>query len=158
MAELDNFDRLTKVLERLEAESKAKNHVTVQVGFTQRYAILVHEDLEANHPVGQAKYLEQPAREMQNALKVQIIDAVNKGRSLREALIMAGMHLQRASQELAPVDTSALRASAFTAVEEEADRAAQEAFNKSEQIRLNSQAKRKVDKYRKSVKQRRKKS
>ncbi len=34
------------------------------VGYTQAYAVVVHEDLEAHHPVGEAKYLERPAREL----------------------------------------------------------------------------------------------
>lgn len=37
--------------------------VNVEVGFTQSYGIYVHEDPNAHHPVGQYKFLEQPARE-----------------------------------------------------------------------------------------------
>ncbi len=36
----------------------------VQVGYTQEYAVFVHENLEAHHPIGQAKFLEQPARDL----------------------------------------------------------------------------------------------
>ena len=36
---------------------------TVEVGFSAAYAIYVHENLEAHHPVGQAKFLEAPLRE-----------------------------------------------------------------------------------------------
>lgn len=37
--------------------------VIVRVGYTQSYAIYVHEDLNARHAPGkQAKYLEEPAR------------------------------------------------------------------------------------------------
>lgn len=36
-------------------------HVAVTIGFGAYYAIYVHEILSARHPVGQAKFLEQPA-------------------------------------------------------------------------------------------------
>lgn len=40
----------------------------VSVGYTASYAVFVHENLEANHPIGQAKFLEQPARDMRQEL------------------------------------------------------------------------------------------
>ena len=40
----------------------------VVVKFTQQYAIYVHEDLWAYHPVGQAKYLEEPYRQLKPRL------------------------------------------------------------------------------------------
>ena len=36
-----------------------KNNPTVEIGLTAPYAVYVHEDLNANHPTGQAKFLEQ---------------------------------------------------------------------------------------------------
>ena len=45
--------------------SKSSPDMSVEVGYTQSYAIYVHENLNSNHPNGgQAKYLEQPAREI----------------------------------------------------------------------------------------------
>ncbi len=44
-----------------EAESGSKPSVIV--GFEEEYALYVHENLEAHHPVGQAKFLEQPLKE-----------------------------------------------------------------------------------------------
>lgn len=38
--------------------SKDRKKPSVEVGFTAAYALPVHENLEAKHPVGQAKYLE----------------------------------------------------------------------------------------------------
>ena len=50
----------------------------VEVGYTQGYAIYVHEDLEAHHAPGKiAKYLEHPARENQTELR-DIIAAETK--------------------------------------------------------------------------------
>jgi len=45
-----------------EADRQGKNP-SVIVGFEEEYAIYVHENLEAHHPVGQAKFLEQPLQE-----------------------------------------------------------------------------------------------
>jgi len=106
-----------------------KNHVksflgfkpdpAVIVGYTAQYAIYVHENLEANHPNGgQAKYLEQPAREMQAELAQIVKDRLNRGQTLEQALYVAGLKLQGESQKLVPVDTGNLRASAFTRIKE----------------------------------------
>ena len=37
----------------------SKNNPIVEIGLTAPYALYVHEDLNANHPTGQAKFLEQ---------------------------------------------------------------------------------------------------
>lgn len=42
--------------------------VEVQVYYTQSYAIYVHENVGANFTVGQAKFLEEPARELGDKL------------------------------------------------------------------------------------------
>jgi len=115
----------------------------IQVGFSQRYALVVHEDMNANHPVGQAKYLEEPTKTHLGEFK-RILREVYKSASrsgsyaagLEKALLVVGRRLQREAQLLVPVDTSALKASAYTAVEMDANAAAQEAFVKSEVIRL----------------------
>ena len=39
------------------------NPNTVEIGFTAIYAAAVHEDMEATHTVGQAKYLESAVRD-----------------------------------------------------------------------------------------------
>lgn len=44
----------------------------VEVGYNAAYAIYVHENLEAHHPNGQAKYLETPMRQKQDDI-VRII-------------------------------------------------------------------------------------
>jgi len=52
--------------------SKSVLKPEVEVVYTAAYAIYVHEDLEAKHKVGQAKYLEDAAKEAQ----AEIIAAV----------------------------------------------------------------------------------
>lgn len=108
---------------------------SVTVGFTQRYALYVHE-VQARHVVGQWKYLETPARR----LRQQIIQTVQKllaqGASMEHALMVGGLLLQRASQTLTPVDTSALKASAFTCPTADVEAVSQQKFLESESVRL----------------------
>jgi hypothetical protein len=40
-----------------------ENKSIVEIGFSQNYALYVHEDLEAHHTVGEAKFLEKAIRE-----------------------------------------------------------------------------------------------
>lgn len=112
--------------------SKEANSV-VAVGYTANYALYVHEDIEMKWkglprrgknrhgvywgPHGQAKFLEQPAREMRQVLSDIVVKALQRGQSMAQALLLAGLRLQRESQQLVPVDTGNLRASAFTRLE-----------------------------------------
>ena len=133
-------------------KAKAKDaNTTVQVGYSQKYAVSVHE-VPANHKVGQAKYLEQPARQFQKDLGRIIAVVYKKTKSMKKALLLAGFRLQRESQLLVPIDTSALRASAYVATEEEADIAAQASFNKSEKLKVAGQRKRDKEKKKKGKK------
>lgn len=68
---------------------------------------------------GQAKFLEQPFREMHDELHNVIFRVTKKlgiarGNGLDKGLMLAGLLLQRTSQNLVPVDTGNLKASAFT--------------------------------------------
>ena len=65
-------------------------------------------------PRGQAKFLEQPAREMRGELARIIKAALGANADMQEALMVAGLRLQRESQQLTPVEYSNLRSSAFT--------------------------------------------
>lgn len=93
-----------------------KTNPQVIVGYTAEYAVYVHENLECNHPNGgQAKYLESPARRLRPELVEMVRDLVfNKKMTLANALLLAGLRLQRESQLLVPIDTGNLRDSAFT--------------------------------------------
>ncbi len=117
MAKVENVEKVIAMLKQRAAMYGTQPDVSVLVGYTQAYAIFVHENLEAIHPVGQAKYLEQPARELAGVLAQIVVDACKKGKTLTQALLLAGLRLQRESQKLCPVDTSALKNSAFTRVD-----------------------------------------
>lgn len=115
MADMVKIDGVKELLQRFKAEARARGgRASVTVGYTQSYAVYVHENLEAKHPVGQAKFLEQPAREMAEELGDIIARAMQRGAAMLQALYMAGLRLQRESQKLVPVDTGALKGSAFT--------------------------------------------
>tara|TARA_R110002020_G_scaffold376130_3_gene587307 strand:+ start:27715 stop:28068 length:354 start_codon:yes stop_codon:yes gene_type:complete len=106
------------ILARLAArEKKADNVAVVQVGYTQNYALYVHERVDIPHKVGQAKYLAQPLRQEKNQIQDIIVNAMKAGVPLKQALLMGGMFLQRLSQKLVPIDTSALKNSAYTKAE-----------------------------------------
>lgn len=116
MAMLENF---AKVAATLRALAGKYDGPSVTVGYTQAYAIYVHENLEAYHPVGQAKFLEQPARLLKEVLSDIVRKALSNGQTLVQGLLLAGLRLQRESQQLCPVDTGALKASAFTRINDD---------------------------------------
>lgn len=104
-----------KLAQKVKEFLGAKKDPTVKVGYTAQYAIYVHENLEANHPNGgQAKFLEQPARELKPVLKTIIQNSMKRGSTMEQGMLLAGLHLQGESQKLVPVDTGNLKASAFT--------------------------------------------
>lgn len=65
----------------------------------------------------QAKFLEQPAREMQDELGRVCAEIVKQTGSMEQGLLAAGLRLQRESMKLVPIDTGNLRASAYTRAE-----------------------------------------
>lgn len=141
MAEVTAIKGLESLVAKLRAKAvkaAADGDVSVVVGYTQSYAAAVHENLLVTHgqafnvkhaaeikaglehsrgPTQQAKFLEQPARENRADYARDVETVVKAGKTLAQALLVAGLHLQRDSQELVPVDTGLLRASAFTRLE-----------------------------------------
>lgn len=108
--------RVRQTLKGLRTKYGEKSPV-VLVGYTANYALHVHENLESRHKEGQqAKYLEQPARELADdgTLGGLVRGTMAMGGTMAEGLLVAGNRLQRESQELVPVDTGNLKGSAFT--------------------------------------------
>lgn len=115
----------------MAAKALKDANVQVRVGFSAKYALYVHENtlmkLQGRPrasgrgvywgPHGQAKFLEQPFREMQSDLIASVVTDIAKGLTTAQALLRAGLRLQRAAMQLVPVDTGHLRASAFTRLE-----------------------------------------
>lgn len=133
MARVIGLERVVAELRRRAADAKKDGNVSVAVGYTAAYALAVHENIEMKlrgeprasgkgrywdpQGRGQAKFLEQPAREHQDTLARIVVDALRKGATLAKSLLLAGLRLQRESQQLVPVDTGNLKASAFTRLE-----------------------------------------
>jgi hypothetical protein len=117
MAEIKNLEKVVAQLRARAAKANRDTKASVAVSFHTDYAIFVHENLEAFHPVGQAKFLEQPARENQARYAAIVTKALQQGKTMSQALLLAGLALQRDAQQLTPIDTGALRASATTTLE-----------------------------------------
>jgi len=120
-------------------DHKDKDKVTIVVGYSQEYALEQHERLDYQHKVGQAKYLETAARVSEQEVRNTLRRSPEK--KLAESMLKAGLLIQRRSQELCPVDTSALKASAFTSIESEVEQAAKKAHDKGESIRSKAMSK-----------------
>lgn len=104
------FKALAKKRKELEPEAVA--------GYAAPYAVHVHENMEAHHENGQAKFLEEPARRMRNELARIVRDRVAAGDTLAEAELAAMQALLAASKPLVPVATVVLRDSGFATVTE----------------------------------------
>lgn len=121
MAKMEGTEALFRALKQQEMKltgqrARAGFGSDVIVGYEANYAVHVHENLQAHHENGQAKFLEQPAREKRPQITEIIIDAMHKGKNLIQSLLLGGLYLQRESQKIVPVDTGNLKASAFTRV------------------------------------------
>lgn len=134
MPKVEGLKSVQKALSKSVREKigLGNNQPSVIVGYTANYALYVHENIEMKgkglprrgpkakgnywDPQGraQAKFLEQPARQLKKELAAIIVTAVKRGSSLLMALYLAGLRLQRESMKLVPVDTGNLKASAFT--------------------------------------------
>lgn len=102
------------LIAKLLSTVKKNKGGTVLVGYTAAYAIFVHEMVGANFKKtgASAKFLEIPFRE--ELWKETYRKAVKAGIPLDQALLLAGLRLQKDSQKIVPIDTGNLRASAFT--------------------------------------------
>jgi hypothetical protein len=118
MAEVLGSKNLILKLQQKRVRSEKDGKVDCVVGYTQHYAIYVHENLEAYHKVGQALFLMEPFRRLQPEFVKIIVRAMKNKVPFPRALLMAGLRLQAESQLLCPVLTGALKNSAFTRLED----------------------------------------
>lgn len=87
---------------------------SVVVGYSAEYALFVHENLQAHHNVGNAKFLEGPARRLKGRIATIVVEGLRRDLTFVQALLRGGLFLQGESQKEAPVATGYMRASAFT--------------------------------------------
>jgi hypothetical protein len=114
MAEVRGLEQVLASLRSKSAE--AGPNVRLVVGYATSYALYVHEDMQARHATGQAKFLEQPARVHKRDMARIVRDSLRAGRTMEEALTDAGNFLLNVSKPLVPVDTGRLRNSGFVEV------------------------------------------
>ena len=131
MAKIENLQRLIDKLRDRAAKSRKDDNCSVSVGYTAAYALYVHENRNVVHAgqqfvsyasgkrreytgVGKAGFLLDPARRLSPQLASITAQARQRGLTMAQALLLAGLRLQRESQLECPVDTGAMKASAFT--------------------------------------------
>ena len=136
MANITGLKAYTRAMKKLIAISNKEDDVGVNVGYGMNYAAAVHEDKKARHNEGQkAKFLEDPTRRLEGTMARNIVKGMKrKGAKLRLILLKAGGLLQRESQNEVPVDLGALKASAFIALDENLEIAAQAAEAKGKAV------------------------
>ena len=115
MTSITGMKKVLSALKKLEKQSMALDDSSVEVGyFGVNYALYVHENKTANHPVGEAKFLEGPARTHRKELGRVALEMYDRTGDLGKSLYAAGLRLQRESQKLVPVETGNLKGSADT--------------------------------------------
>lgn len=152
--------KITGISEVKRALNKvAKGFVgeNVVVGFTQNYALFVHENRNSNHTTGKAGFLLDNARDLQKEMSQIVLNVTKQTGSVEKGLMVAGVRLQSAAQEDTPVDTGALKASAFTAKESDLESAVQKAYQEGEKIRADEVASRRAISANKRTKKRKQK-
>ena len=107
MAEMDISGAVSEML----TLARRDKSVTYVVEYTAPYAVHVHENLEVFHPNGQAKFLEEPARELAPDLGKEAAELMKGGMRLDAVSRMMALRVLAASQELVPVDTGFLKRS-----------------------------------------------
>ena len=142
---LQGSKELQRKLRRLSKGVIGENSVTV--GYTQNYALIVHENRNAKHKKGKvAGYLLDPANQKADQISKRITQVTAKTGSLEKGLLQGGLFLQRISQKVVPVDTGALKASAFTSKTSEVEKAAAAAQAKGDIKRSNELMRRAIKK------------
>lgn len=116
MGKVKGADKLIALMRKKHARVNSDATKQIEVGYSASHAIHVHENLEVHHDSGQAKFLEQPLRQMRSRLQREILQDTKRGVPLGEALRRAGEKLLRVSQKLVPVDTGELRSSGYVRI------------------------------------------
>lgn len=108
-----NLDRVLTELRKRRSRTVGDGFAETKVGYTAPYALAVHERLDLHHPIGQAKFLEQPMRTEEKVMSDIIRSRLRARERLKQAQLAAARHLIRVSLQLTPIDTGRLRDSWF---------------------------------------------
>lgn len=100
------------VVRAIEARSpRGRARASAEATYTAPYALWVHENLDARHRVGQAKFLTTAARLAAPRMRETARLAIANRDGVLVAAVRAARVLLAASRPLVPVDTGALRES-----------------------------------------------
>lgn len=119
--------KLDKTIKKFEKGSEEN----VVVGFVQTYSLPVHELHKT-----QSKFLEQPFRTGMPIITSIVDREMQKHGNLTQSMLKAGEWLKQSAQAVTPVDTGALKGSAFVTTESKEDEVAEQSFKRSEAIRI----------------------
>lgn len=126
---IEGVKEVLDLLKKKEIDAKLSSEASVVVGYANKYALFVHENMEQKWvgisrpsglgvywgPAGAGpKFLEAPARQMRSVLTGIVERSMKSGLPLLQCLYLAGLKLQAESQKRVPVEHGFLRASAFT--------------------------------------------
>lgn len=115
--QMKGVQRLQQTISRrlMNIHGKQQSDVVgVVVGYDAYYAIYVHENLQAYHANGEAKFLVRALAAKKGEGLKRVAEQLKKGRSIGQALYAFGEMVRIESQKRVPVKTGALRASAKT--------------------------------------------
>lgn len=113
---IEGMAKFLSALDDKIAEVGKDAHPAIAVGYSAPYAIFVHENLQARHPNGQAKFLENAIKENETELAKFLEERLQKGDTLSKALFYLGDKLARKSDAKVPVDTGFLKKSRYVKV------------------------------------------
>lgn len=108
-----NLDRVLTELRKRRAKAGLDGLSKVSVGYSAPYAVPVHERMDVFHPVGQAKFLDQPIRTEAKPMARIVTARLRARETLVSAQLAAAKHLMSVSLRLVPVDTGYLKDSWF---------------------------------------------
>lgn len=71
---LDEGDLRDSIYQEVDMDSMG--NISVEIGYKSKYAVRQHEDLSFNHSVGKAKFLEDPLKKNEDALRMNLISGL----------------------------------------------------------------------------------
>lgn len=133
---IEGLERVNRMIQRSINRVKPFEELQTEIGYTQTYALIVHEDLEVYHPYGQAKYLEMPSRRYRSNIYKVIAAGLGRGLSFQKSLLEGCEFLRQTAIPFTPIDTGALRLSTYISTLSKASVIAAKTFAVSEAHRL----------------------
>lgn len=112
-ANVKGLESILTEIRRRRSKAIGDGLAVTSVGYTADHAVPVHEMMHLRHPVGQAKYLEQPLRTEEKQMADIVRRRLMARETLKTAQLEACKHLMKVSLQFVPIDTGELRDSWF---------------------------------------------